>query len=286
MSKMCKVMYLLNEEGRKKSLLGGGDGNRNQIIYTPITKELLDIASVDNAGEAIVKIGYRDSGNNLYESSKVKISTEIKEERNRHYHIYEPVIKDITKVIEFNKPQTVEELLTFEKNRALEYEKSLKENEEKIKPLLLRFEEEMNTLIEKEENLKKEKEEKQIQEKLKREAEHKDDLDWIENEGSDYLKQCVKLGYNCRRKYIEERVKKEFPDFCLDFDDYANWKERVSPSQKALDEVVKWLDKGFDAKIVWLTNSVYGDEYDYENDFEPCEAIALKFKGYWLVREI
>ena len=56
--------------------------------------------------------------------------------------------------------------------------------------------------------------------------------------------------------------------------------------QKALDEVVKWLDKGFDAKIVWLTNSVYGDEYDYENDFEPGEAIALKFKGYWLVREI
>lgn len=292
MSNMCKILYLLNEEGRKASLLSGGDGNRNQSINTPVTKELLDMAWVDYNGEAIVKIGYRDSGNEWLESSNVKIATEIKEEYIGE-GVYKPVIKDITEVVEFDKPQTIEELLAFEKNRVLTYEKSLNDNKEKIKPLLLKFEEEMKVYKkekeEKEEKLrlkKEEREEKIRQEKLKKIAEKEEDINWIKTKGSDYLKQCLELGYNCQRKYMEERVKKEFPDFELDFDDYADWKERVSPSQEALDEVTKWLDKGFDSRIVWLTASVNGSEDDYFNNFEECEAVVIKFKDYWLVKEM
>lgn len=291
--KMCKVVYLLNEEGRKASLLGGGDGKKKQVLYAPITKELLDLASVDNNGEAIVKIGFKGNGDAGSSWNEVKISTEIKEKYCREVRWNKPTIIDVSNVIEFDEPQTVESLLDFEKNRVLEYNKSLELNKEKIKPLLLEFEE--NKAIqdreeirkqELEEKRKQELEEKRKQEALMREESKKEDEFWIKTNGSDYLKQCLNLGYNCKRKYMEERVEKEFPGFELDFDNEAGWNERVSPSQEALEEVVKWIEKGFNAKIVWLTESVHGSEYDYENGFEECEAIAFEFKNYWLVKQI
>lgn len=290
--KMCKVVYLLNEEGRKESLLSGGDGKKIQILYAPITKELLDLASVDKNGEAIVKIGFKGNESDNH-WNEIKLSTKIRTTYYSNIRVNKPEIIDVLDRIEFDTPQTVESLLEFEKNRVLEYDKSLELNKEKIKLLLLEFEEKKD-IYEKEELRKQELQEKrkqELQEKekleaLKREESKKEDELWIKTNGSDYLRQCLNLGYNCKRKYMEERVEKEFPGFELDFDDEASWNERVSPSQDALDEVAKWIEKGFDAKIVWLTTSVYGSEYDYENDFEECEAIAFEFKNYWLVKQI
>ena len=82
----------------------------------------------------------------------------------------------------------------------------------------------------------------------------------------------------------EIRQRKLFEGFEVDFDDTANWNTRVSPSQEALDEVTKWMNKGFNAKIVWLTCPIEDSESYY--DFEECEAVTIKFKGYDLVKII
>ena len=41
-----------------------------------------------------------------------------------------------------------------------------------------------------------------------------------------------------------------------------------------------WIERGYDAKIVWLTDPVDEDYYD----FEECEAIRIKFKDYNLIK--
>lgn len=288
MSKMCMVKYLLNEEGRKKSLLDGGNGKRLQILGAVVSKELLDIGTVDNDGECTVKIGFRNDGKEGYCSSEVEVSSEIVEPGYK-----EPYIRPVTQIFEFSDVQTVEDLLKFETERVQNYEKSYNEKVKELEPLLIKYnedrenkrEEQRQREIERQKKLDEEYKKSQEASK-KREAEKQEDIDWINNNGSDYLKQCIKYGYNCKRKYMIERIEKEFPQFELDFDDNADWKERVSPSQEALDEVISWIEKGFDAEIVWLTSSVHGGVYDYERDFEPREAIRIVFKGYYLIKEM
>ena len=304
MSKLCKVMYLLSEEGRKASLLGGGDGKEIQCIATDINEDILKLARVTTDGEAYVTIGFKNysyndylEGKNLTSSNWMKnidaiINTKVVYINWRNF--YEPYIEKVSGVKRFDKPQTVEQLIEFQ-NNITEYvnKKIIEELTPRYEELFKKYEEEKRPYEEAEIRAKKEKEIKQKEEEARKEERKrlkeeskKEDFEWIEKYGSDYLKSATKLGYNCQRKYMEERVEKEFPDFDLDFDDNAYWKERVSPSQEALDEVTKWLDRGFDSQIVWLTQSVNGSEYDYENDFEEREAIVINFKEYWLVKEM
>lgn len=288
--KMCKVVYLLNEKGRKASLLSGGNGKRIQIIEGQLTKELLNIAKVDDDGNAIVEFGAKNILGHCH--SKIKLSTKLIDRQG--FSLYEPKIEDAYDIVEFDKTQTVEELLNFEKNRVLEYNKSLELNKEKIKPLLEEYK-----IKKEEERIEKEKretekelrilQEKEKNEKLQelRKKEKEDDENWIKTNGSDYLKKCLELGYNCKRKYMEERVAKEFPEFELDFYDKSDWKDRVSPSEEAIEEVSNWLDKGFDAKIVWITKPIIeDDDYDWEYEFDCYEAIVINFKGYSLIKAI
>lgn len=288
-AKTCKVIYLLNEEGRKQSLLSGGDGKRMQELEAPISKELLELASVDDKGNVVIKIGFKNVGDSYY-----SILTEYKV---KEYSIYEPSIEEVKEIIEFDKTQTVDELLLFEKNRIENIKKSREESEEKIKPLLEEYileqkkKEEEKLQREEELRIKREQEQleqeaKEKEEKLRKLKEKEEDENWIRNKGSKYLNQCLDLGYNCKRKYMEERVEKEFPQFEVDFDDNAGWRTRVSPSQEALDEVSYWIEKGFEARIVWLTASIHGDYHDYSTDFEPREAVTIKFKGYDLIKEM
>ena len=289
MSKTCKVMYLLNEEGRKESLLSDGDGKRIQELETPISKELMELASVDNDGNAVIKIGFKNNGDSY---DKVLIGYEVKE-----CSIYRPSIEKVSKVVEFDKLQTVEELLIFEKNRLEDIKKSLNESEEKLKPLLeeyiLKERKKEEEKLQREEDLRIKREQEQLErgrlekeEKLRKEKEKEEDEKWIRTNGSEYLNQCLDLGYNCKRKYLIDRVEKQDPGFDVDFDNNAGWKVRVSPSQEALDEVVYWSEKGFKAKIVWLTASIHGGYHDFSTDFEPREAVTIQFKGYDLIKEM
>jgi len=53
-SPIVKIVYTLSETGRKLSLLTGGNGRRFQFVRLPVTKELLDLATVTETGEAFI----------------------------------------------------------------------------------------------------------------------------------------------------------------------------------------------------------------------------------------
>jgi hypothetical protein len=133
------------------------------------------------------------------------------------------------------------------------------------------------------EKLQKEREEKEIkrQEEIKRIKEIKQKYlgekeKWIINNGSEYLKDCLNLGYSANKEYVIERATIDFANYIVDYDDDAKWETRVSPSQTALDEI-KRIKKDFPelkAEIVWLIKPSYEIDYDdYEN--YPREAIVI-----------
>ncbi len=95
---------------------------------------------------------------------------------------------------------------------------------------------------------------------------------WITEHGSDYLKRATKLNYNCQRKYITERVALEYPDYQIDFDERAEWKDRSCPSLAALDEVEELIEAKVKAKVVWLTRQIENDDYPWD----PCEAVVIQ----------
>jgi len=117
---------------------------------------------------------------------------------------------------------------------------------------------------------------------------------WVAAHGSDYLKRACGGGYDCARLYVTERAAQEAPGYVVDFDDVAEWKGRSCPSLAALDLEADARKRGVgETQIVWLTSPVRAkrphedeDYYEYEDDFEPCEAVAIrKYLGkYDLVR--
>jgi hypothetical protein len=105
-----------------------------------------------------------------------------------------------------------------------------------------------------------------------KEAIKADRLTWIENHGSEHLKKAVAAGYNCQRKYVEERSAFEFPEFDLDFDDCLKHRSRSCPSLNALD----WLDRFPQGQIIWVEER--HDRSDDDEDYEGEEAIIIN--GY------
>lgn len=87
---------------------------------------------------------------------------------------------------------------------------------------------------------------------------------WIAEHGSAYLKEAFKHGYNVQRKYAAERAALEYPDFVLDFDGTADWKDRPCPSPEALAESIE-----IGGKVVWLI------KLD-QDCVLPCEAIVKR----------
>jgi hypothetical protein len=109
-----------------------------------------------------------------------------------------------------------------------------------------------------------------------KEAIKADRLAWIENHGSEHLKKAIAAGYNCQRKYVEERSAFEFPEFDLDFDDLLKHRSRSCPSLNALD----WLDRLPQGQIVWVEerHDRSDDDEDYEDElnYKGEEAIVLE----------
>lgn len=118
---------------------------------------------------------------------------------------------------------------------------------------------------------------------------------WIEEHGSDHLQRAFPMGYDCQRLYVEERAKKEFPGFKVDFDDFAEAKDRSCPSSTGLDvvdEILKNTPPPIYISVQWLTKPV--SEEEYNNNFEcgegweEREAVIIEgFLGkYWLVKVV
>lgn len=113
---------------------------------------------------------------------------------------------------------------------------------------------------------------------------------WAREHGSARLRKALEGGYEATRLYVEERAALELPGFEVDFDGTAEWKDRVGPSEPALD-----LAESVDGTVVWLTRPV-GDDEDGDSwyEFDETEAVVVEFldgdpsvrTGYWAVREV
>lgn len=285
MTKMAKIYYLLNEEGRKKSLLSGGDGKEVQVIETEINEKILKYADVDTDGNVKLVVGCRLYSNST-SISDVKIDYEIenpfdKDTTINRLNYNEPYIKSITDKIRYDKLMTVDELLLDHEARLskLNGKKILCENE--LESMLQLFNDAYKIYleaIEKEKaEAKKKRLEKEAEEKANKELLENEKVQWVTEFGSEYLKKCIHQGYNCQRQYVTERAKYEFEDYVVDFDDNAAWNDRSCPSEEAINEEISLEKMGYNAQVVWLTKYISSNDDDYDY-FEEREAVVIR--GY------
>jgi hypothetical protein len=270
MSKI-QITYTLSEKGRKVLLLQGGDGKANQVVEADITPELLERATVRSDGSAHWRIekavtdakivgttisfsSYRlDVGENFYEDHRPRIET------GYAYSVF------------FDEPQTVESLLAYMESteaklaaRMAELEKQLPEKVAAWERAVAEHKEKARAVAERE-----------TAEKAERERREQERTEWIAAHGSEYLRRATALKYDCQRRYVAERAALELSDYEVDFDNNASWKSRACPSEEALAEVEELIQQGYNVEVVWLTKPVQEPEYDYEDSFEQCEAIAV-----------
>jgi hypothetical protein len=268
--KMAKVFYLLDEGGRKRSLLAGGDGKELQTLECECTPELLELARVNSDGEVVLDL-----------AGELALDLEIKPGKPGEitpFGVYSPEPPKIKEVHQkwsgkyhFSAPQTPGELIAWEKARREKVAARLAELQPEYDRLRAEYEADMALyLAEKERRAaeeaarRKETEEKAAAEK-KAAAEEK--AAWVQAHGSDFLKRVHALGYDCQRQYVTERAEKELPDFHVDFDIDFSWKSRSCPSEEALEMVEELISKGYNAEVVWLTEAPGLDE--------PCEAVVV-----------
>lgn len=291
--KTATIKYLLNEKGRKNSLLNSGNGKELQSIEAEVSERLLKYAPVSQNGEVTLYIGFELKYSNIkgiiidYKVACDELGDYIQEIYDKNY---------------FDRVMTVDELLSWEEKRISKLEKLkdkykdiMEEREKKLKEKeLLKQEEEQKQQEEKERKRAKEEQDKLVlaEEKKKKEKAFIEERNkWITQDGSQYLKDAIELGYKINRKYVFERASKELGKFKVDIDDKAYWQEKCNPSENALVEVKGLIEEGYNAEIVWLTDAVEDanekDEY-YDEPFEPCEAIVIfDYLGkYNLVKEI
>jgi hypothetical protein len=107
--KIIKIQYLLSEEGQKKSLLSGGTGRMLQEIEVPLTEGLLSQASVDEKGNAIIKIGIDQEVDYLFGKKEIQLNKDAAE------GFIPKSVKCINTVTtkKFDEPQTFDQLLIY-----------------------------------------------------------------------------------------------------------------------------------------------------------------------------
>lgn len=282
-----RIEYLLSEAGRKKSLLAGGDGQEQQGLETDITPELLERATVNRYGVAVWRVGYVPANAKIigtYDFGPFRIDV-----RESFYEEHRPRIDTKREQKYFDAPQTAESLRAFVEAAEAKVSTSVIELEKQLPEKVALWEQgvaEHKAMVEKIEANRKAQEAAKKAERSRREAEK---AEWIAAHGSDYLKRCAKLDYDCQRQYVAERAEMEFPDYALDFDDKAHWRSRACPGEEALIEVERLIGNGHKAEVVWLTHPPYEiteeDKY-IDGPFEECEAIVIaEFLGkYYLVK--
>lgn len=302
----CTIVYLLNSEGQKRSILAGGEGKREQKITAPITAELLEVASVSQDGQLNLNItqipsipkempeyfiygttdfsGFQTQNfdDNWYEEKKPYIKT--KDNRFSYSHKY------------FSEPQTVESILSFIKSHSLEVEQTkaiFKAHEEAEKERLAPELAKRIAMWEKGVALHKQRYLdaicKEKKEEAVKEAAKKERANWIATHGSDYLRRATTLGYNCQRQYLTERAAHEYPSYVVDLGNHAEWVSRSCPSLEALEQVELLIAEGVNAEVVWLTHPASEwEDYHEEREWQNHEAIVIKdyFSKYTIVKDL
>lgn len=104
----------------------------------------------------------------------------------------------------------------------------------------------------------------------------RDKREWISANGSETLQKGVAQGYNCEKRYFEERLEKEAGADYDTLDNDEEVKSRSCPSAKALAELERAQKIDKNAKIVWVVED-YCDEEAGERFDDSYEAIELEF---------
>lgn len=279
----------MDEEGRRKSLLIGGNGEMLQHIEVEANDRIIKLSDISENGKISLSVGF--AGFSSYKEP-YPVRTQYKIKENEYDHKYN---LDYETHCYFSRPMSVDELIDWEENRRTLIENQMKE----LQPIIDEHNKEID--LKESEKQKKEKEERKLLEAKQKEEDQRKEEDkkkkklqweqernnWIDQFGSQYLKDATDLDYNIDDKYFEERATKEFPKYEINFYYNAGWNIRSNPSQKALNEVKELVKKNYDAVIVWLTAPV-NEEEKYYDDFEECEAIVIRsYLGkYDLVKEI
>jgi hypothetical protein len=114
------ITYLLNKEGRRKSLLQGGGGYRTQRLHVKATPELIELAQTIHPDGKV----FLDIGASFGRERPVELAIPFYE-RPSKYDINSILIEKapgwrwaaIRGIHEFDEPQTVESLVAWEKAR-------------------------------------------------------------------------------------------------------------------------------------------------------------------------
>lgn len=261
MDKKAIIKYYLSEKGRKDSILKGMDGLEEQFITAEIDDRLLDLCSVSTSGQVELVVG----------GKSVITDYEIWE---GHRKIY-----PITTQQYFDKIMTAEELIEWEEQRKNNLLIKYKELEVDLERIVIEQEKikEEKMIKEEKQRLKDEKrwreereriKERDLKEKEKKDKYENEKKEWININGSQYLKDAIKLGYDIDKKYIEERGKVEFPNYILDYEKDTYFRVGIScPDEKLLKEVKRLVSNGIYAEIVRITVD-YDDycQYEYDED--------------------
>ncbi|MEW5952608.1 MAG: hypothetical protein AB1815_02460 [Bacillota bacterium] len=272
MSKKVQIKYLLSGQGRKNSILAGGDGKELQTLEVDITPQLVELGNVTQLGDVMLNVGFRLP-------SWKKAAEQVDLEKKVLQSGYSPGWYWNTKssIFHFDTPQTPEALLTWEQARVsgLTATESDPENLAKIAAFEAAYAERQA----RDEAARAKQLAREEAFRAERQAREAEKAAWIAAHGSDYLKRAAALGYDCQRQYVTERAAREVPGFILDFHDRAEWKSRACPSEEALGQVEALLEQGFQAEVVWLTRPADAEpdneNFDPYQGFEPCEAVVV-----------
>lgn len=273
------IIYLLNEEGRRKSLLEGGDGKQEQAAPVgpadPVWARFVALANIDHHGAAALNL------------TRVPTDIELVAPGWR-----DPCFEERGSSYQFSEPQAADALVAWEESRR---ERIISRRAD-LQPALDAALAEYNARQEEAKRERAERDARELAARAEREAREAAEKErlaaekaaWIEAHGSDYLKDAHKLNYSCQRIYVEERMAVEFPEFTVDFGDNAAWKERACPSPEALEAVKALLEQGVRAEVVWLTAPPYKRDEDDYDEYEAREAVVIRrYLGkYDLVKEV
>lgn len=274
--KYATINYLLNEKGRKDHILKGGNGMRFQSLNVEVNDTIINLAEISEYGEIEVNIGFDKNKNRKGEFRTIRTDYEFTYGCDN--------ISAVWSLIEFDTVMESQELIEFEAKRIKELkikeEKMLIEVEEK-KKLKEERKAEADRIRKEQERVQekkyieaqKEREEAYIkkrdeEEKQIREWEKERDL-WIKENGSNYLKDAIDLGYKIDNIYIKERANKELAQFEVDFNDYLYYEKIEEPSETAIREVKRYIELGYEAQIVTIMCGIDGMECEEEGIVIP-----------------
>jgi len=111
---------------------------------------------------------------------------------------------------------------------------------------------------------------------------------WIAEHGSDGLQDRVARGYNCQRRYMDERLAAELPGWTISkWDGLPDWelKSRVCPTDAALVLEDEAKAAGYEATTHWAVWEARYDEY-HEDEEQKGEVVVVEdFHGYLIYHE-